>query len=75
MNRISLMMRLAGVILGGFLGWLYYAKVGCVTGHCAIWANPWIATGYGGLLGFIVAGIIPLKKKKQSESDAEQAES
>ncbi|GBE30404.1 MAG TPA: hypothetical protein ENH10_10265 [Bacteroidetes bacterium] len=75
MNRVSMAVHLAGVILGGFLGWLYYYKVGCVTGHCAIWANPWRAIGFGGLLGFVVAGFIPFKKTPRSNPDSESAES
>jgi hypothetical protein len=66
LTRLTLIVHAAGVVLGGFLGWLYYAKVGCVTGHCMIWANPWMAVLYGALLGFLVAGLIPTAKKKAS---------
>lgn len=68
-----MLLHAAGVILGGFLGWLYWYKVGCVSGTCMIWANPWIATSYGALLGFFVAGLIPVKKKQQG-TPSEQTE-
>ncbi len=64
MTRLSLIVHSLGLVIGAILGYVYYAKVGCVTGHCMIWANPWIATTYGGLLGFLVAGLLPVGKKK-----------
>ena len=66
MKRLSLIVHTSGIILGAILGYVYYAKVGCVSGHCMIWANPWIATSYGALLGFLVAGLLPIGRKKES---------
>lgn len=59
-----------GVLIGGFLGWLYWAKIGCLDGSCPIWSNMWISTGYGALLGFFIAGLIPLRKKRKDEEEA-----
>ena len=43
-------------ILGGILGYTYYAVIGCNTGSCAIWANPTPSMAYGSGFGFL-AGI------------------
>jgi len=40
-----------GIVLGGVLGYAYYALVGCSTGHCPITSNPWIATFWGAAIG------------------------
>ena len=39
-----------GVILGAALGYIYYAKVGCSSGGCAITSSPINSTLYGGLM-------------------------
>lgn len=40
-----------GVLVGGVLGYSYYALVGCSSGACPITSNPWISTFWGGLIG------------------------
>jgi hypothetical protein len=47
---------LLGVIAGSLLGLAYYKFVGCGSGTCPLTSNPWMAAGYGGLLGALVAG-------------------
>ncbi|MBS1261606.1 MAG: hypothetical protein MAG453_00935 [Calditrichaeota bacterium] len=69
-KRLTVIVHIAGVLAGGFLGWLYWAKVGCVTGTCPLTANPWITTGYGALLGFVVAGLIPAGKHARERADS-----
>ena len=44
-----------GIIVGGALGFAYYKFIGCTSGACPITSNPWISTGYGALMGFLVA--------------------
>jgi len=41
---------LAGIVLGGILGYLYYKLVGCYSGTCAITSSPIISTIYGSVL-------------------------
>ncbi len=49
--------RLALFILGGaVLGFGYQRFVGCRTGACAITANPYSATLYGALMGYLMSG-------------------
>ncbi|MEF9941930.1 MAG: hypothetical protein RSA90_02185 [Lachnospiraceae bacterium] len=40
------------IIVGGILGYLYYAKVGCVTGTCGITSSPYFSTIFGMVFGF-----------------------
>ncbi len=54
-GRISLLTVLA-VLLGAAGGYAYYHFVGCSTGTCPITSNPYIRTGYGALLGLVLAG-------------------
>lgn len=46
-----------GIIIGGALGFLYYAKVGCASGSCPITSSPYISTIYGAVMGFLLASI------------------
>jgi hypothetical protein len=54
-SRLSLLTVLAGII-GAAGGFAYYHFVGCSTGTCPITSNPYISTGYGALLGLVLAG-------------------
>jgi len=49
---------LAGVIVGGGLGFAYYKFVGCSSGTCPLTSNPFISTLYGMVAGALVAGSI-----------------
>lgn len=50
-------------LIGAISGYIYYKQVGCING-CAIWSHPWRSTGYGALLGFLLAqAFLPAKKK------------
>jgi len=44
----------AGVIVGGLLGYLYYYYVGCTSGSCAITSNPYMSMLFGSALGFYI---------------------
>jgi hypothetical protein len=47
--------RVSVVILGTLLGFAYYYFIGCTGGTCPITSNPYISTGYGSLLGLVLA--------------------
>ena len=47
----------AGLLIGGFLGFLYYKLVGCSTGGCPITSNPVISTLYGSMIGFLISSV------------------
>jgi hypothetical protein len=63
--------KIIGVVLGALSGYAYYHYVGCLSGHCPISSNPWISTGYGALLGYLIA---PSKSKsvEPAHSDEEK---
>lgn len=42
-----------GLGLGAFAGYLYWWKVGCTQGSCAITSHPWRSAAYGALLGYL----------------------
>ena len=63
MRKSRIILHTVTMVLCGVLGWLYWYKVGCLNGACVIWSNPWIATGYGALLGFFIAGLIPQRRR------------
>lgn len=53
-KKRSFMRLLLFVIGGAVVGYLYYRFVGCRSGACPISSNPFISTGYGALMGFIM---------------------
>ncbi len=66
-HRVKLVMG----IIGGLAGYIYWAKIGCISGTCAIWSNPFIATGYGAMLGFLIGGLVsPARRNELKEEDA-----
>jgi len=42
------------MLLGALAGLGYNRFIGCRSGACPIWANPYISTVYGGLLGYLL---------------------
>jgi len=42
----------AGALLGGTLGYLYYYYIGCSSGTCAITSNPYMSVLFGAALGY-----------------------
>ena len=57
--------QIIAIALGGIAGFSYYYFVGCASGTCMITSNPFISTGYGSLLGFLLVGSF---KKKENET-------
>ena len=60
------MLYIAGGILGGIGGFLYWKFVGCSSGTCKITASPLNSSLYFGLMGSLALGIF---KKKSKEND------
>jgi len=44
-----------GVLVGGTLGYAYYATVGCSSGGCPITSDPLISTFWGAAIGGFAA--------------------
>jgi hypothetical protein len=56
-KRNKMIKIVAGIVIGGLLGFAYYKFVGCASGACPLTSNPWISTLYGALMGTLIAGI------------------
>lgn len=66
-NKKNILILLAGIIAGGAGGYIYYIKIGCVSGTCPITSNPWITILWGMLLGYLLADLFIPRKKKSVE--------
>lgn len=62
---------LAGALIGGLAGFLYYRFVGCVSGACPITSNPLVATPYGAVIGVLLASILLPGTKKEKRDNPE----
>jgi Family of unknown function (DUF6132) len=49
---------IAGIAIGGLLGFANYRFIGCKTGACPLTSNPWISTLYGMLLGGMLGSAV-----------------
>ncbi len=65
---------LAGLALGAIGGYVYYIKVGCTSGGCAITSNPYMSILWGAALGYLFADIFKLKEKKSSNEHPENTD-
>ncbi len=59
------------IVIGGLAGWLYWRYVGCLGNSCPILSNPWLSTGYGVLIGYLVGGLVKPKVKTENTSETE----
>ena len=58
----------AGAVLGAIGGYLYWQKVGCLTGTCLISSVWYNSTAYGALMGGMLTSLFLPKTKVQSEA-------
>ena len=58
-----------GLVIGIVGGYIYYLKVGCVDGTCAITSNPWLSMLWGGILGYLLFDIFNKKKVKKTDGE------
>lgn len=69
-KKISIL-AVIGLVVGAIGGYIYYLKVGCVSGTCAITSNPWMSTAWGAAFGYLVFDMFNGKKaKKPSDHSA-----
>ena len=61
-------MIIAGLMIGGAGGYLYYHLVGCQTGSCAITSNPWLSILWGAAIGYLVFDMIPVRKRVEPKN-------
>ena len=51
-----------GLAAGGILAYIYYIKIGCVSGTCPITSNPWLTTIWGAAVGYLVGDMFKGEK-------------
>ena len=54
---------IAGIIVGGILGFAYYYFIGCNTGSCAITSQPINSSVYGMVMGYLMFSVFEKPKK------------
>lgn len=54
---------IAGIIVGGILGFAYYYFIGCNTGSCAITSKPVNSSVYGMVMGYLMFSVFEKPKK------------
>ena len=52
-SRARWIRRGLGLALGASAGFAYYSFVGCTSGGCPIWQDPFVSAGYGATIGFL----------------------
>ena len=62
--------RIAGTIVGGLAGFLYWFYIGCNSGTCPIQSSWHISSLYGGLMGYLLSNI--RKKKVKTDANSEK---
>ena len=50
--------KLIGTILGAIGGYLYWSKIGCMTGTCPLKSQWQTIVPYGAILGYTISGIV-----------------
>jgi len=61
-----------GIVVGIVGGYLYYLKVGCVDGTCAITSNPWLSMLWGAALGYLLFDMFNKKKKELKKPNKDE---
>ena len=63
-NWKSLWIPALGIVLGAIGGYIYYIRIGCEGGTCAITSNPALTMLWGAILGFLVFDMFRKKPSK-----------
>lgn len=61
-------LKIVGVVVGIVGGYIYYAKVGCVTGTCPITSDPTNSMIYGALMGFLLFSMFTKSEKEEASN-------
>ncbi|MDK2809231.1 MAG: hypothetical protein PWP24_1969 [Clostridiales bacterium] len=63
MSKRNIITYLIGGAAGILAGYLYYAKIGCLSGSCPITSNPLHSSIYGLIIGLLLASVFTESKK------------
>jgi len=59
-------------VVGGILGFLYWYNIGCEGGNCMISSVWYRMTGYGMLMGGLLASMVSSHRKENSQNTEKQ---
>jgi hypothetical protein len=54
---------LAGAVIGGICGYLYWYNIGCSTGTCPITSSPAMSMIWAATMGSLILGFFKRKKR------------
>ncbi len=71
MKNLLLMhwLKIVGMLVGALGGYIYYVKVGCLSGTCPITSDPTNSMLYGALMGFLLFGLFTKSPKKEPANE------
>ena len=58
-------LKIVGPLVGALGGYIYYVKIGCLSGTCPITSDPTNSTLYGALMGFLLFSMFSKKSPKK----------
>jgi len=70
LKKKTLLFSLAGIIVGGIGGYIYYETIGkCSDGTCSLTSSPWTTIGLSAIMGYLIFDVISqwIFKEKISE--------
>jgi len=62
--KVFTLFSIIGMLIGAIGGYVYYLKVGCSSGSCAISSNPYISTVWGAAMGYLLGDMFNKKPKE-----------
>lgn len=62
--KIFTLASIIGLVVGAISGYIYYYKVGCESGSCAITSNPYISILWGAAMGYLLGDMFNKKPKE-----------
>lgn len=72
MKKNKWILPVACTLGGAAFGFAYYYFIGCKSGSCPITSNPWIATAWMAVVGYLVS--VMFSKKEDNTKDESNEE-
>ena len=63
--KVFTLFSIIGILIGAIAGFVYYLKVGCSTGSCAISSNPYASIAWGAAMGYLLGDMFNTKPKEK----------
>jgi hypothetical protein len=71
-NKKKTLIVLSGIAIGLIAGFAYWKFVGCQSGTCPLTSKWHTSTLFGGILGYLFADSIKIKKEEREENAKEE---